>query len=251
VASEVVYTNKMNKLTFKIIDGKEKIIADSPSCPDFRIVIDGVEANYFFDVEELKQSGEKAGTYNIAVCFCGERGCSGAEVEVVHKGDEILWEKMWHTDLDGTSDEDERREFNFTENKIGYPDIKKELPFRFDKEEYRALILNLTSHNRVEDIEDKKIKGEAPYAIAIIDLNDAYHYADVFDEERYAWLGWQEYAKYINYEMVIALADRLFFALNPDAKTQRDWTELDAGYDIRIYDVNFKCIYKAHEKLPK
>ena len=55
---------------------------------------------------------------------------------------------MRHTDLDGTSDEDKRREFNFTENKIGYPDIKKELPLKFDKEEYRTLILNLTSHNK-------------------------------------------------------------------------------------------------------
>ena len=138
----------MNKLTFKIIDGKEKIIPDSPSCPDFCIVLDGVETNYFFDVGELEKSVEKDGVYNIAVCFCGERGCSGAEVEVVHKGDEVLWEKMWHTDYDGVSDEDEKREFSFTENKVGHPDIKKELPLKFDKEEYKALILNLTSHNR-------------------------------------------------------------------------------------------------------
>jgi len=82
-------------------------------------------------------------------CFCGENGCSRAEVEVAHQSDEILWKKMWHTDWDGISDEDKKREFNFTEKKIGHPDIKKELPLKFDKQEYRTLILNLTSHNKM------------------------------------------------------------------------------------------------------
>lgn len=140
----------MNELSFKKIDGKEKIIPDSPSCPDFRIVLDGVETNHFFNVEELRQSGEKNGIYNIITCFCGESGCSGADVEVVHQNDEILWNKMWHTDYDGASneDEDEKREFVFTENKVGCQDIKKELPLKFNKEEYGALIFNLTFNKR-------------------------------------------------------------------------------------------------------
>ena len=96
----------------------------------------------------------------------------------------------------------------------------------------------------------KKEEAKPPFIIAIIDLIDAYHYADFFDEERYAWLGWQKYADYIDYEVVVSLADRLFWALNPTAKTQKDWTEWEAGYDIRIYDDNKQCVYKAHEKLP-
>ena len=70
----------------------------------------------------------------------------------------------------------------------------------------------------------------------IIDLIDAYHYADCFDEERYAWVGWQDYSKYTVYDVITALADRLFWALNPTAKTQADWTEWEAGYDVRVYD---------------
>jgi len=97
----------------------------------------------------------------------------------------------------------------------------------------------------------KKEEAKSPFRVAIIDLIDAYHYADFFDEERYNWLGWTEYSNYTGYEAVIALADRLFWALNPDAKTQADWIEWDAGYDVRVYDDNSQCIYKAHEKLPE
>jgi len=97
----------------------------------------------------------------------------------------------------------------------------------------------------------KKEQAAPPFVIAIIDLIDAYHYADVFDEQRYAWLGVQEYAKYVDYDAVVQLSDRLFSALNPGKETQEEWCELDDGYDIRVYDKNMKCVYKAHEKLPK
>ena len=80
---------------------------------------------------------------------------------------------------------------------------------------------------------------------------DAYHYADFFEDSRYAWFGWQDYAQYTKYDIVLALADRLFWAFNPDAKTQADWTKWEAGYDVRIYDAESNCLYKAHTKLPK
>lgn len=97
----------------------------------------------------------------------------------------------------------------------------------------------------------KKKNTKQHYIIAIIDLIDAYHYADIFDEERYTWLGLMEYGKYIDYDIVVALADRLFWALNPLAKTQQDWTEWEAGYDVRVYDADYSCVYKAHEKIPE
>ena len=97
----------------------------------------------------------------------------------------------------------------------------------------------------------KKEDAQSPFIIAMIDLIDAYHYADVFDDNRYAWIGWQEYAKYTDYDMMVKLADRLFWAFNPSAKTQEDWTKWDSGYDVRVYDANHACVYKAHEKLPK
>src|SRR3989344_4269207 len=97
---------------------------------------------------------------------------------------------------------------------------------------------------------EPKEQAKPPFKIAIIDLIDAYHYADFFDEERYAWVGYQGYSQYVDYDVVVAMADRLFWALNPKATTQEDWTEWDAGYDVRIYDANSNCVYKAHEKLP-
>lgn len=64
-------------------------------------------------------------------------------------------------------------------------------------------------------------------------------------------MGWQEYAKYVDYGVVVKLSDRLFEALNPGKKTQYQWYELDDGYDVRVYDKNNACVYKAHEKLPE
>lgn len=93
--------------------------------------------------------------------------------------------------------------------------------------------------------EIKKIKP--PFTVAIIDLLDAYHYADIFDDYRYAVVG----KNFIDFKVCMGLADRLFWALNPDAKNQEDWTEYDVGWDVRVYDNNYSCLYKAHEKLPR
>lgn len=89
-----------------------------------------------------------------------------------------------------------------------------------------------------------------PFVIAIVDLFDCYHYADFVSEDRYSWIGWQPYAQYANLNIVIGIADRLFWALNPKATTQQEWYEWDAGFDVRVYDKNHNCIYKAHERLP-
>ncbi|MBI4066461.1 hypothetical protein HY411_01980 [Candidatus Gottesmanbacteria bacterium] len=97
----------------------------------------------------------------------------------------------------------------------------------------------------------RKELAKSPFIIAIIDLFDAFHYADFFDEEwRYAWLT-GGYAPVTNYDTIVATADRLFWALNPLAKTQAEWTEWEDGYYVRVYDTNGACVYKAHEKLPK
>ncbi|MDP3697813.1 MAG: hypothetical protein Q8R55_07460, partial [Candidatus Taylorbacteria bacterium] len=56
---------------------------------------------------------------------------------------EIVWQKMWHTDWDGKSGENEQREFDFSENKVGHPRLDKELPFNFDKEAYKTLVTKL------------------------------------------------------------------------------------------------------------
>jgi len=55
---------------------------------------------------------------------------------------------------------------------------------------------------------------------------------------------------YNNYEIVVAMVDRLFWAFNPSSKTQEEW--IDKGtHDVRIYDNEHSCVYRACEELPK
>ncbi len=128
--------------------------------------------------------------------------------------------------------------------------IKKELAKikelqKFAEERLLEIRKSKNIQAKEEDEEDTS------FTIAIIDLIDADHYADIVDEERYAWVGWRGVVVYPNYDKIVALADRLFWALNPDKKTQKEWCEFDDGYDVQVYDKNMSCVYKAHEKLPK
>ncbi len=97
-----------------------------------------------------------------------------------------------------------------------------------------------------------KVKTEnitPPFKLLILDLFEAYHYADIVEGDwRYAWL---TFGPYPFTDPPIKLADRLFVALNLDVKTQAEWYEWDAGFDVRIYDAENDCVYKAHEKLPE
>jgi phage gp29-like protein len=93
-------------------------------------------------------------------------------------------------------------------------------------------------------------QAKPPYTIAIIDLLDAMHYADVFDDERYDVIPDITHG-FTDTEKCIALADRLFFALNPRVKTQADWYEFDDGWDVRVYESERACVYAGHQKLPE
>ncbi len=87
-----------------------------------------------------------------------------------------------------------------------------------------------------------------PFTVMIIDLLDAYHYADFFeDEKRYCVVG----DNFTKYNGCVKLANRLFWALNPKDKTQEDWIKWDDGWDVRVYDKEYNCVYKAHEILPE
>lgn len=93
-------------------------------------------------------------------------------------------------------------------------------------------------------VKEKEFKP--PFTVTIIDLMDAYHYADFFDDYRYKVLA----SDFGNLEDCISLADRLFWALNPYDNTQEEWYEMDKGWDVRVYDKEASCVYKAHEILP-
>ena len=87
------------------------------------------------------------------------------------------------------------------------------------------------------------------YRIAIIDLFDAYYLTTDFDEWRYAWIGTNY--PFFGLEGCVKIADRLFKALNGEYMTQAECFKYDSGYDVRIYDSNWNCVYMAHSKLPE
>ena len=104
---------------------------------------------------------------------------------------------------------------------------------------------------KAKSMETKPENSTPPFKLLILDLFDAFHYADVVEGDwRYAWLTGGPWPM-TRLEGVIGYADRLFWARKPNAKTQYQWCELDAGYDVRIYDAENRCVYKAHEKLPE
>ena len=80
------------------------------------------------------------------------------------------------------------------------------------------------------------------YYIAIIDTTDAYYYADVFDENRYEIFGIEDELK-----VAKVLADAYFRIKNYMWKSLKEMNKLAGGYDVRIYDENHNCLYKAHE----
>jgi len=91
-------------------------------------------------------------------------------------------------------------------------------------------------------------KHKVPYSVVTIDVMDAYPLADVFEEgRRYATIC----RDFASLERAIKLADRLFIALNSDVASFDEWIESDSGFDVRIYDKEFRCVYKAHTKLTK
>ncbi len=84
------------------------------------------------------------------------------------------------------------------------------------------------------------------FQLAIIDTMDAYYFADIFDDYRYE-IYWIE----DELEVVKMLADSYFKIKNFKWDSLKEMNDLDGGYDVRVYDENYNCLYKAHEKYEK
>lgn len=130
-------------------------------------------------------------------------------------------------------------------------DLEKELKGLGELETLAKLRLAEATKKSIEEQNNKTQGLVPPFKLLILDLFDAYHYADVFEGDwRYAWLT-GGFAPYVDFDIVLGLANRLFAALNPNKNTQPEWYEMDAGYDVWIFDKTEKCVYKAHTKLPE
>jgi|GEM_PF-3000120 len=111
------------------------------------------------------------------------------------------------------------------------------------KEQRQQLLIGALEEENQQQNEVSK----APFTIVVMDLLDANHYADVFDDWRYKVIG----ENFTHFVGCTEIADRLFWALNPKAKTQADWCESESGYDVHVYGSEASRLYRAHTKLPK
>lgn len=82
---------------------------------------------------------------------------------------------------------------------------------------------------------------KAPFTIVLFDAWDAYYYADLIDDM-------YEIDKLENLEVAKALAIALFISKNYKWESFKEMIDKDGGYDVRIYDGNFSCIFAAHER---
>src|SRR3989344_1709311 len=90
-------------------------------------------------------------------------------------------------------------------------------------------------------INEDKTTYKPPYTVVLLDAMDAYYYADVMDKM-------EEVAKEEDLGKAIALADALFVTKNHGWESLKAMNELDAGYDVRVYDSTSSCVYAAHTK---
>ncbi|MBI3385634.1 hypothetical protein HY031_00965 [Candidatus Gottesmanbacteria bacterium] len=87
---------------------------------------------------------------------------------------------------------------------------------------------------------------QPPFTILIIDALDAYYYADIIEGEEN-----ELFARIDTYPLAKTLADALFITKNFMWDSLDAMNKLDAGYDVRVYDASYSCVYAVHEKFKK
>lgn len=84
-------------------------------------------------------------------------------------------------------------------------------------------------------------KHVLPYTVEILDAMDAYYYADVMGRM-------ERFDEFNNLELAKAVADAHFVVKNYKWESLDEMNSRDGGYDVRVYDKNFSCVYAAHER---
>ena len=152
------YTN----MSYHKLGYKKEIneIADD-MIPSRRIVFDGKVTDYIFDEPALKVSSEKDGIYPIVVCDCDILGCGGMYVSTRIDGNDIVWEKFWHSQCTGKPDADEElRDFSLLRNSARGENLVIETPLRFERLEYEKVADQLIEVARLDTPDKYKQKGD-------------------------------------------------------------------------------------------
>ena len=90
-------------------------------------------------------------------------------------------------------------------------------------------------------INTDKTTYKPPFQVIVLDATDAYYYADLMDKM-------ELFDTVERYELAVALADALFVEKNYKWKSLERMNSCDGGYDVRVYDTDFSCVYAAHTK---
>lgn len=85
------------------------------------------------------------------------------------------------------------------------------------------------------------LTSKAPFTVLILDAFDKYYYADFYNGGEN-----ETFAKADNIDLAKSLANALFITKNFMWKSLKEMNELDAGYDVRVYDSDNACVYAAH-----
>ena len=83
-----------------------------------------------------------------------------------------------------------------------------------------------------------------PFKVVLLDAMDAYYYADVMGSM-------EVITECDTYKQAIVIADAYFVVNNYGWKSLAAMNDLDAGYDVRVYDMTPSCVYAAHQKYEK
>ncbi len=90
-------------------------------------------------------------------------------------------------------------------------------------------------------INEDKTTYKPPFIIVLMDMMDAYYYADVVDKM-------EEVGKEEDLGKAIAVADALFVLKNKGWESLQAMNDVDGGYDVRVFDSTMSCVYAAHTK---
>lgn len=78
-----------------------------------------------------------------------------------------------------------------------------------------------------------------PYKVIILDATDAFYYADIMESV-------EIFDTINNLIQAKKIADALFIVKNYKWDSLDQMNECDGGYDVRVYDINYSCVYAAH-----
>ncbi len=80
-----------------------------------------------------------------------------------------------------------------------------------------------------------------PFRVILFDAMDAYYYADVMD-------GMSLVDTLPSLAKAETLARALFVVKNYKWDSLDEMNGCDGGYDVRVFDARFACVYAAHEE---